>query len=1207
MRQAHSIWLSLLLPLVALWFVPAVFAATETEKRSFSVREGKAIDTIKKAAKQGEVDFVFTEAAVHGVRTSRIEGFYTPLEAFHLMLEGSPLAIFRHEESGVYAIKRIADSTQTESTNKPSSNIDMNRKSKLKALLNGLLAVGLVNPAIAQDTDSEEDVFELSPFLVTAEGDSGYVANGTMAGTRLRTSLKDVAASISAITKDFMEDIGADNAETLMTYTLGTEVTGLHGNFSGSAGKPWFDGDQINREVGFGVRVRGLDLATTTRDFFQSMIPFDAYNVDRVEVNRGANGLLFGNGSPGGILNNTTIIPYVERDFGSLVFEYGRFGSHRVEIDRNEVLIDGKLAVRVAAKSSDEKFMQDDAYIRDNRVFAAIKYQPTELTTLRGNVEYGRQRSIKPEWRPPFDGYTWWWDVGQPTYNATTEEWKLNGPVRTISALNEDGSPNGSIINTAGPGYDRRHPTLVFDNPLSPSLNIFGFTEPAAIVQTSPNGNQGTMRFSNVYLRELHAGEIGSNFYRHTQITDPAIFDFYEDILYGPSRQEGFRFHTANVTFEQLLPNRKGGIEVVYDVQDTDYSFKNPFNWQTYNITLDVNEVLLDGSQNPNFLRPYIASPSWALASTDKRSTKRATGFYEFDFRDLGDGGRLGKILGKHTTTLLYSEWERDYTRTGGRNQVSGLDYYYANPAIANFKRTIQGYREIDLMVYLGQAGLPTDANIQSVKFNAESPHLRNIPIHFYHQDDEAWTTVQSVPFFGEEFNKDILGTRWGNRVEREELESKVAIVHSELLWGNVISTVGWREDSYRSFSAPRADPDETGFFPAPISLKSSPDLDQTEDSFSWGVVGVLPEEWSGFLPEGASLRAFYNSSKTFQPTSLRKDIFGQPIASPSGNTEEYGIMFDAFEGKLSLRFAEYKSDTAGKSVDLRGAINEIVRNGAAGAWINIDENNIGNEANAQAFKDWYNSPESAFLRDAYDMRFTDPSNPSLGVTSADPAGIYLQTTDIVSDGHELELTYNPLSNWRIALNYAKQNVVTSNTARDAVEMMRLIEPVIEGPVGGVILPDGETWRERAQGFFNSVREQVAKDGFSQPEVRDNRVNLITNYNFNEGRLANVGIGGAIRYQSASAIGSGYRRDADLGDIPDLSRPFTGPSETNYDMWISYTRELPRDVDWKIQLNVRNIGVGKELVPVETHPNGQISSWRIADPMSWTIRNSFEF
>jgi hypothetical protein len=71
---------------------------------------------------------------------------------------------------------------------------------------------------------------------------------------------------------------------------------------------------------------------------------------------------------------------------------------------------------------------------------------------------------------------------------------------------------------------------------------------------------------------------------------------------------------------------------------------------------------------------------------------------------------------------------------------------------------------------------------------------------------------------------------------------------------------------------------------------------------------------------------------------------------------------------------------------------------------------------------------------------------------------------------------------------------------------------------------------------------------------------------------------------------------------------YYGPSEANYDAWISYRRpNVFKHVDWEIQLNVRNIGVGKKLIPTAAQPDGTIAQWRIAEPMTWTLSSKFIF
>ena len=53
---------------------------------------------------------------------------------------------------------------------------------------------------------------KMEPFTVTAGEDKGYTATSTLAGTRVRTDLKDIGSSISAVTDQFLKDTGAMNA-----------------------------------------------------------------------------------------------------------------------------------------------------------------------------------------------------------------------------------------------------------------------------------------------------------------------------------------------------------------------------------------------------------------------------------------------------------------------------------------------------------------------------------------------------------------------------------------------------------------------------------------------------------------------------------------------------------------------------------------------------------------------------------------------------------------------------------------------------------------------------------------------------------------------------------------------------------------------------------------------------------------------------------
>src|SRR4051812_14681995 len=104
-----------------------------------------------------------------------------------------------------------------------------------------LLAVASVGPLAAQSvpppratTPAEEDaVLQLSPFEVATSKDTGYQATETLAGTRIKTNLADVASPIQVITKEFLQDLGAVDNQSLLMFTTSTEVAGTQSVFAG--------------------------------------------------------------------------------------------------------------------------------------------------------------------------------------------------------------------------------------------------------------------------------------------------------------------------------------------------------------------------------------------------------------------------------------------------------------------------------------------------------------------------------------------------------------------------------------------------------------------------------------------------------------------------------------------------------------------------------------------------------------------------------------------------------------------------------------------------------------------------------------------------------------------------------------------------------------------------------------------------------------
>ena len=268
----------------------------------------------------------------------------------------------------------------------------------------------------AQEDEEEEDVFELSPFSVEGSEDDGYMAQTTLAGSRIRTSVRDIGASIAIITEEYLEDTGATDGESLLANIGNVEVGGTLGNFANSDGGTSTAETRENPQRA--QRIRGLVSAITTRDYFQTDIPFDSYNTTRITVNRGPNSILFGLGSPGGVINNSTAKAQIGTDTGQIRIRVDHRGGHRESLNVNKTVIEDRLAFRVAMLNEEIEWKQEPANETDQRFYFAwdsvlLENEGSDFlgkTRFRGSFEAGEIDRNAPDVIPPTDGFSSWWN-----------------------------------------------------------------------------------------------------------------------------------------------------------------------------------------------------------------------------------------------------------------------------------------------------------------------------------------------------------------------------------------------------------------------------------------------------------------------------------------------------------------------------------------------------------------------------------------------------------------------------------------------------------------------------------------------------------------------------------------------------------------------------------------------------------------------------
>ncbi len=640
---------------------------------------------------------------------------------------------------------------------------------------------GVAPPLAAASPETADEVVVLSPFVVDAAVDeNGYRATSTLAGTRVRTDLKDLASSISVVTQQFLQDTNARNSQDLLVYAPSTEVTGIRGNFAGYAGTATFQENTLSATT----RVRGLDQADNTRDSYLTDIPWDSFNVGRIDLQRGPNSILFGTGSPAGIINASTNDASFKTGY-RVEDVVDQYGSNRLSLNLNQSLIDGVLALRFAAVKEDRKFEQDPAFRRNTRYYGALRFDPRifgerDHTSIRAKIERGSIDSNEPRQLPPVDAITPWFKSGVDQYGnyglnrLIVNQYNINSPAPSGQLL--PGGSSGPLAlawlelgglaqtNTYWPDiinyYEGTQLSRNLPNAAAPSgtpiKTITGepntgagipdsYGNKVAGVGSNQTGGVGgsfrpfgipTMSQWAAYVGPVAYGGFsvpggavpGGVYYADTVLTDPTIFNFYRNLLDGPNKREWQHWSAWNVAIDQCFFNDRLAFELAFDHQRYEAGSNPWLTGSNYAISVDVNQTYADTTANPNAGRPYvgpgIGSAPYAFSTV--RDTVRFTATGEVRAEYFLGRTTVARMLGKHHLTALAEK------NTIDRNNVTWVEYsttpQYVTDNDVNGAWTggLGANRGFDWIVYLGpnlaDKSSSTGANLSNIPYVVRPP-----------------------------------------------------------------------------------------------------------------------------------------------------------------------------------------------------------------------------------------------------------------------------------------------------------------------------------------------------------------------------------------------------------------------------------------------------------------------------------------------------
>src|SRR4051812_14143788 len=221
-------------------------------------------------------------------------------------------------------------------------------------------------------TPGTEEAVKLDPFQVSAASDVGFVAASSLAGGRIATALKDTPVAYSVVTKEFLEAFSITDSSAAVEWT----PSGANNNADNA-------GTGTSPNLSGRVTIRGVRTGTPLRNYFSFFGTPDSYSLDRVDLGRGPNAVLFGAGGQAGTQNSITKQALFNRTIRDASIRLGSYNRMRFTTDINQPVTD-KFAVRANLMWDRGNTWKESEYDKKRGIQFTAGYQVTPKLTVRG-------------------------------------------------------------------------------------------------------------------------------------------------------------------------------------------------------------------------------------------------------------------------------------------------------------------------------------------------------------------------------------------------------------------------------------------------------------------------------------------------------------------------------------------------------------------------------------------------------------------------------------------------------------------------------------------------------------------------------------------------------------------------------------------------------------------------------------------------------
>ncbi|WP_437881577.1 TonB-dependent siderophore receptor [Pseudomonas sp. LRF_L74] len=326
--------------------LPAVASAAQvqSEARQYDLPAASLEDALNRFAQEAGITLPFDPALVQGKQAPALHGSYSVLGGLNALLAGSGLTASRTE----------------------SGNWLLQPREQTGALELNTLSISGKAPGS------------------TTEGSGSYTTYSSSSSTRLNLTPKETPQSLTVITRQRLDDQKLANLTDVMDATPGIIVN--HVSVGAENNTYWSRGFQINN-----FEIDGIPTSSRLDNTTQATAMYD-----RVEIIRGATGLISGTGTPSATINMIRKRPTYDPQF-AINAEAGTWDRYGVGFDASGPLNDaGSIRGRLVVDYKDQNSWVDRLTQESQLIYAISEFDLDDSTLLTVGFSYLNKHNDSP-------------------------------------------------------------------------------------------------------------------------------------------------------------------------------------------------------------------------------------------------------------------------------------------------------------------------------------------------------------------------------------------------------------------------------------------------------------------------------------------------------------------------------------------------------------------------------------------------------------------------------------------------------------------------------------------------------------------------------------------------------------------------------------------------------------------------------------------